>query len=312
MVYTELGHTGIKVSRLCFGTLTLGPGQKGLGREQGTALLSYALEQGINFFDTAEIYRTYSYLRPLLKSHRSRMVIASKSYAVTRADMQKSLGNCLSELGVEEIDLFLLHEQESELTLRGHAEAWEELIRAKERGLVRAIGLSTHYPAGVSAGTALPDLDVIHPLINMAGMGIAGGGREDMLKAIRQASDCGKGIYAMKALAGGHLYRQAREALHYAFNIPGVHSVAVGMQTETEISYNCRIAEGGVPEKANAELPGERRLHVEDWCTGCGECAAACPQEALSLSSGRVHLTGECILCGYCALACKNFCLKVI
>mgnify|MGYP005855797519 CR=1 FL=1 len=312
MIYRELGKTGLRVSRLCFGTLTIGPGQKNLDVSRGSYLISYALELGINFFDTAELYQTYQYLRPVIKNKRGEMIIASKSYAATAGEMRKSLQKCLQELNVEFIDVFLMHEQESEFTLRGHWEAWLELCRAKKEGIVRAIGISTHSPQGVRAGAKIPELDVIHPLVNKAGIGIIDGNLQDMLDAISEAAGSGKGIYAMKALAGGHLFRVAGEALKFVLDIPGVDSVAVGMQSEAEINYNAAIVSGTAPPEKLILPETVRKLHIEDWCQGCNDCVAKCPRQALALVNGKVALVGECILCGYCALVCRNFCLKVL
>ena len=62
---------------------------------------------------------------------------------MTAAEMEQSLERALRGLGRDYIDIFMLHEQESSLTLRGHGGALDYLVRAKERGLVRAVGMST-------------------------------------------------------------------------------------------------------------------------------------------------------------------------
>jgi aryl-alcohol dehydrogenase-like predicted oxidoreductase len=82
MEYKELGRTGLKVSRLCFGALTIGPLQADLPLDEGVALLKYAAEQGVNFFDTAEIYDSYDYLRLLLRALPNKdIIIATNSFA---------------------------------------------------------------------------------------------------------------------------------------------------------------------------------------------------------------------------------------
>jgi aryl-alcohol dehydrogenase-like predicted oxidoreductase len=67
MIYTELGRTGLSVSRLCFGALTVGPLQSNLPLNEGAAVIRYALEQGVNFIDTAKLYGTYPYIREALR-----------------------------------------------------------------------------------------------------------------------------------------------------------------------------------------------------------------------------------------------------
>ena len=88
--------------------------------------------------------------------------------------MRTSVEKALKELGRDYIDIFMLHEQESILTIKGHWEAIEYLIEAKEKGIVRAIGISTHHVEGVMGAASVPEIDVIHPLVNIAGIGIRG------------------------------------------------------------------------------------------------------------------------------------------
>ncbi len=316
MEYRTLGKTGLRVSRLCFGVLTIGPLQANLPMAEGVALLEYAASRGVNFFDTAEDYRTYPYLRSFLRKVKGLpLVIASKSYAVTAQEMRTSLDRSRMELDRDYVDIFLLHEQESALTLNGHQHALEALLEARERGIIRAAGLSTHTVAGVRAAVDRSEIDVIHPLFNIRGLGILDGSREMMQGAIKSAWDQGKGVYLMKALGGGHLLQQAEQALGFAFGLECADSVAVGMQTQFEIDCNVALACGlPVPEPIRvAAARQNRHLHIEDWCEGCGRCVQACPQGALSLGDDdRIHINEpSCVLCGYCAGVCPYFCIKV-
>ncbi|MGB9859022.1 MAG: aldo/keto reductase [Moorellaceae bacterium] len=315
MPYVELGNTGLRVSRLCFGTLTLGPLQARMEVKAGAAVIRKALELGINFIDTAESYGTYPYVREALRGWQGAVVIATKSYAYTALNMAASLEKARRELERDVIDIFLLHEQESEWTIKGHREALDYLLEAKAKGRVRAVGISTHAVAGVLAAAKLSEIDVIHPLINLQGIGILDGSREEMVGAIRRAGEAGKGIYAMKALGGGHLIWRAREALEFVLQLPFVHSVAVGMQSEAEVIINTAWCRGEEPPEEILGLVGRksRCLHIEQWCSGCGSCARRCPQGALRIENGRALVdASRCVLCGYCATVCRDFCLKVI
>jgi aryl-alcohol dehydrogenase-like predicted oxidoreductase len=109
MEYRTLGKTGLSVSHLCFGVLTIGPLQANLPLAEGVALLEYAASRGVNFFDTAEDYRTYPYLRSLLRKVKDKpLIIASKSYAVTAQEMSASLDRARKEMDRDYIDIFLL------------------------------------------------------------------------------------------------------------------------------------------------------------------------------------------------------------
>lgn len=315
MRYVTLGASGIRVSRLCFGSLTIGPLQAGLSVAEGAELIRRALELGVNFIDTAQCYANYPHIRAALKGWPGEVVLATKSYDYTEAGMARSLAEARQELDREVIDIFLLHEQETALTLAGHRPALDYLLEARERGLVRAVGISSHAVEAVRVAATMPEIDVIHPLYNQAGLGILDGSREEMLAAITLAHNNGKGIYAMKALGGGHLAGKARAALDFVLATPVIDAVAVGMQSPVEVAANVAWFSGREPPEAIRQQLQDRprRLLIEEWCQGCGRCVQRCPQGALKLVAGRSVVEQErCILCGYCAGVCRDFCIKVI
>lgn len=310
-----MGRTGISVSRLCFGSLTIGPLQANLPLGEGAAIISAALDAGVNFIDTARLYDNYRYIRRGIAGRAHNVVIATKSYDYTAEGLRNSLEEALKALDRDYLDIFLLHEQESELTIRGHWEAVEELMRARERGLVRAIGISTHSVRGVLAASAVEEFDIIHPIINIRGIGIKDGTVEQMQEAIATAFRAGKGLYGMKALGGGNLINERKEALAFALAAPGFSSVAVGMQSLEELRYNIAVFEGleVPPEIELAVSRKNRRLLIEDWCAGCGSCIDRCRSGALSLHLGKAVVDSQaCRLCGYCSTACPEMCIKII
>ena len=315
MEYRELGATGLRVSRLCYGTLTLGPLQAKLPVREGAELLSAAFDRGINFLDTAELYRNYEYIKYGIHGRRDKVIISSKCYAYSAETAEDSLQRALKEIGTDYIDVFSLHEQESEHTLRGHQEALEYFIKAKEKGYIRAVGISTHAIAAVRATLMYPEIQVIHPIINKAGLGIIDGGAEEMLQAIEAAAKAGKGIYSMKALGGGNLINNAQECFEFVLQKEYIHSVAVGMQSLPEIINNIGVFEGAaVPEEIKNQISSKkRRLLIDDWCTGCGRCSEKCNQRALEVQQGKASVNGsKCVLCGYCSAYCPDFCIKII
>lgn len=315
MKYTLLGKTGFKVSPICFGALTIGPLQANLPLQEGAAIIRYALECGINFIDTAKLYGTYSYIREALKGWDKPVIISSKSYDYTFAGMEKTIEEARKALDRDYIDIFMLHEQESELTLKGHAPAVEYMCEAKVKGLIRAVGVSTHTIEVVRAATVREEFAVIHPIVNCKGLGLLDGTKEELEKAVQKAYEKGKGLYGMKPLGGGNLIANAREALEYAFKFPYTHSTALGCKSTDELDYNLHILEGITPSKVLADkvkaLP--RRLHIEDWCEGCGTCVQKCPGRLLAIKEGKACLVKEgCLFCGYCGAVCPQFAIKVL
>lgn len=315
MIYHELGRTGINVSKLCFGSLTMGPFQKALTPSEGAALFERAFDLGVNFVDTAEIYGTYPHLKEAIRI-KPDLIVCSKSYAYDRAGAEKSLKTALDGIGRDYIDVFLMHEQESIHTIRGHREALEYYIEMKDKGYIRAVGLSTHYVACMDGALHHPELEVLFPLINKKGFGIADGTADEMLTKIRQAHDQKRGIIAMKPLGGGHLIGEREEALDYILNLDDcIDTIAIGMQSIAEVEFNCKRFSGETPEPALFDELGrvKRRLLIQEWCEGCGVCVSSCHNHALRIEDGRAVVDPEkCALCGYCARACPQFTIKVI
>jgi aryl-alcohol dehydrogenase-like predicted oxidoreductase len=315
MEQVKLGNTGIEVSRLCFGALTVGPLQAKLPIEDGARVLAYGIERGIRFFDTAQLYGTYPYIRRAMELSGNRdIVVCSKTYAWNRALAAEAVEEARGELNRDVVDIFMLHEQESALTLRGHREALEYLLEQKQRGVLRAVGASMHHVAAVEGAISL-GLDVIHPLLNKAGLGIVDGDRAQMEDAVRRAHDSGIGVYSMKPLGGGNLFRQAEDCLRYALALPYVDCVAVGMQSTEEVDANLHFWEHGAfsPQHRAALDEKKRRLHIDDWCEGCGKCADICGQKALRVENEKAVCDhGRCVLCGYCSASCPAWAIKVV
>lgn len=316
MEYRTLGRTGLKVSRLCFGSLTIGPLQAKLSVEAGARVLLRAFEQGVNFVDTAMLYRTYPYIRKALELYNgSGIILSSKSYDYTYDGMQSSVEETMAALGVKKLGIFSLHEQESKLTLKGHRDALAFLCDAKKAGLIDAVGVSTHAIEVVHAAAQMEQIDVIHPIINYKGLGILDGGVEDMLEAIAAAHLNGKGIYGMKVLGGGNLMGDAAGAFRFALDNENLDAIAVGMQSAEEVDVNIKLFGGETPDgEAFERLKSRsRRLHIDEWCEGCGDCVRACQNNALSIEGQKAAVNQQkCVLCGYCSAYCKQFCIKMV
>jgi predicted aldo/keto reductase-like oxidoreductase len=333
MEYRVLGKSNIEVSRLCFGSLTISPSQANLSAQDGGELISYALSRGINFIDTAELYQTYGHIHHAIKISRKLPVICTKTYAWNRSEAEKSLDMARRELDLDIIDIVLLHEQESSLTMHGHSEAAAFLLEQKERGVIRSFGLSTHAIEPVLALTQAvtgdrsdcwKDLDpgpwqyaeIVHPLLNLRGIGLLDGTSDQMMRASAAAAAAGIGIFGMKMFGGGHLLDDFDQAAGFALGLDFVSAYAVGMKNTAEIDANIALFADRTGDSLVVHRAGDirsRKLLVSDWCNGCGRCVERCASSALTISDGRAVVDhSKCTLCSYCATVCRDFVLKII
>jgi len=311
-----LGKTGLEIFPLVFGTLPLGPLQAGLSPEEGGRLIRHALENGVNFLDTAELYGTYGHIREGLRGFQGRVVIAGKTHAPEPGKARKHIEKALKELAVETLDIVHLHAARLVEPFVERRAVWEELKKMKREGKIQHLGISSHRIAVIAAAAENPEVEVVHPLFNQTGMGIIDGNAGQMAEAIDLCARAGKGVYAMKALAGGNLISEARSSLRYVWGHEAVHAVAVGMLSTLEIDANIAFFSSGFQDEAIWRELEKRKRHLkimERFCSGCGSCVPACTNDALFLEGGKAKLRSEnCILCGYCAAACPEFLIRVV
>lgn len=325
MEYRSLGNTGLTVSRAGFGVLPMGPAQLALPVEEGAQLLVHAIKQGINFIDTAQYYQTYPYIRRALEILNEQggeaartadnLVICSKSLTDDYDDMMAAIEEARRELNRDVIHIFLMHEVRSG-QLQERQGAWQALIDARKRGLMKAIGLSTHHVSITEAAARMTELDVVFPLLNYAGLGIRtenpdGSERfasaAEMMDAIRLCRTAGKGVFTMKAFGGGSLTAHYQQALDFVFSQPEADSVMLGFGRKSEIDDLMAYLNGTMPSDFNPDI-SHKRVHVnQEDCEGCGACKSACPAGAIfwSPDTGLAEVDQKkCLTCGYCIPCC--------
>jgi predicted aldo/keto reductase-like oxidoreductase len=295
----------------------MGPLQRTLSVEEGARVVRAAVEGGITFIDTATLYGTYEHIARGLEGWRGPVTLATKTHAkADRALAEQHVETALKELGRDTIDIMLCHCARQRFTEDEWGPTIEALLAAREKGLVRMVGMSTHTVAGVLDAVRHPEMDVIHPLINLKGMGIIDGGVEEMLAAIREAHASGMFVYAMKSLAGGNFVPNREEALRFIFDTPEIDAAVVGMVTPREVEWNLRFAAGRpIPEDLarDTALSTKRLSIVALACEGCGGCVEHCENGALSVVEGKATVYHErCLLCGYCAPHCQRLAIRMV
>ncbi len=138
------GQTGHESSRVLFGAAALAR----MRQEKADSLLETLLEYGVNHIDTAAAYGDAELrIAPWMRGHRDRFFLATKTGARTSEGARESLHRSLERLGVDRIDLIQLHNLVDEAeweTALGPGGALEALVEARDRGLVRFIGVTGH------------------------------------------------------------------------------------------------------------------------------------------------------------------------
>ena len=156
MEYTQLGTTGISISKLCLGCMSFGDPESKmhawtLDPGQSEEIIGRALELGINFFDTANAYSagtSEEYLGRALRklTTRDQVVIATKVYfnegRLSKEAIRREIEGSLRRLGTDYVDLYIIHRFDYQTPVEETMEALHSLVRA---GKVRALGASAMY-----------------------------------------------------------------------------------------------------------------------------------------------------------------------
>jgi len=160
MEYINLGRSGLKISRLCLGTMTYGSSQWRkwvLDEEQSRPFIRRALELGVNFFDTADMYsrgESEAVLGRALREYtrREEVVLATKVYfpmgegpnegGLSRVHILGSIEASLKRLGMDYVDLYQIHRYDPETPIEETLEALHDVVKS---GKARYIGASSMY-----------------------------------------------------------------------------------------------------------------------------------------------------------------------
>ncbi|QAT42863.1 aldo/keto reductase [Aminipila luticellarii] len=305
-----LGSTGLEVTPVGFGVLTIGKTQLNMPESEGAAVLRYALECGINFLDTAQYYDTYHYIKRALKGTNYEPIITSKCLDPSYSQMKYAVEQARMEMSRDVIDIFLLHEVRSGADWKNRSGAWEYLQEAKSKGLIKAIGISTHHVDVAEQAAEVPELDVLFPLINFRSLGIRKGNefgtKEEMAAAIEKNAAQEKGVFTMKVFGGGNLTGHYLEALDYVSTLPGVSSMMVGFGQKREIDRMLEYV-GGTIDRTYIPDMTKKKIHIDEGdCEGCGSCIERCPNRAIFLNPRGIAEVDHsiCLTCGYCAPVC--------
>jgi aryl-alcohol dehydrogenase-like predicted oxidoreductase len=221
MQYRELGKTGVFVSRLCLGTMTFGGPDtvfaRALGRlaqDQATAIVKRALDAGINFIDTADVYGGGDSERQVgiaLKGRRHEVVLATKGSArvgpgpnevgQSRVHLLRALEESLKRLQTDYVDLYQVHNFDPRTPLEVVMRTFDDMVRA---GKVRHVGCSNFAAWQLTKANGIAELKNLEPLVSAQSY-YSLVGRDIERELIPAARDLGVGILCWSPLAGGFL-----------------------------------------------------------------------------------------------------------
>jgi 1-deoxyxylulose-5-phosphate synthase len=242
-----LGRSGVKVTRLAFGTGSIsGQVQRGLGQDEFTRLVRHAYDRGIRFFETAESYgEMHKMLGIALKGiPRDSYQIMSKVTTREGVDPQQKFDELRRLANTEYFDIMLLHWQHT-ATWPSDTARWQDaILEAQSRKVVVSHGASVH---GLPALRRVPGhnwLDVAMIRVNHTGKSMDAedyatqglGNVPEVVTHVQQVRKQGMGVIAMKLAGEGTFDREGRrKAMRFAFRDAGVDCVTVGYKNPAEI-----------------------------------------------------------------------------
>ncbi len=243
-----LGKSGVKVTRLAFGTGTIsGRVQQALGQEGFTRLVRHAYDRGIRFFETSESYgASQRMLGVALKGiPRETYQLMTKVTTAGSADPRQKLDELRRNCDTEYFDIMLLHWQHTG-SWPADSERWQDaILEAQGKKAVMTHGASVH---GLPALRQVPQnkwLDVAMIRVNHKGAkmdnenddGNAPGNVSEVVSHIHSARSAGMGLISMKLIGEGAFTDRTdrQQAMRFAFRNAGVDCVTVGYKNTAEI-----------------------------------------------------------------------------
>jgi predicted aldo/keto reductase-like oxidoreductase len=276
--YKTLGKTGLRVTTVGFGCMITSDG----------SVVERAADLGITYFDTARGYQGGNNERMVgaaLKRKRKDIVLSTKSHAGTKDEALRDLDTSLKELGTDFVDIWYLHAKGSP------SEVTNDLIEAqqvaKKAGKIRFAGVSTHGGQRELLPwlAANPNVDVVLTAYNFTM-------EPFMNSVIEEAEKAGKGIVAMKVMAGGlrriqrtdpNYTRLTREgamlsALKWVLNNPHVHTTIPSMTDMDQLDENLKAMSDLFGDTDRKLLALQMRRIGSSYCRMCGACDGQCRQ----------------------------------
>ncbi len=242
----KLGNSGLKVSRIALGTGSRGgskaSNQTRLGMEKFVEMAQYAYDRGVRFFDMADSYGSHPYVGEAIKKMpREKITLLTKIWTYEDGSdrnipVRESIDRYRQEIGTDYIDIVLMHCLMSGGWHKNRTHYMDGLSRAKQDGLIKAVGVSCHNWDAMAEAVDSPWVDVILARINpfQSNMDGTPDAVSDLLK---RAKANGKGLIGMKIFGEGKNVSdtEREQSLKYALTDANIHCMTLGMESIAQI-----------------------------------------------------------------------------
>lgn len=243
----QLGATGMNVPRLALGTGSFGwkktSAQKKMGEEKFLGMAQHAFDRGVRFFETADMYGTHEFVgKAMKKAGRENVTLLTKIMVYEHQDwykpepFQESIDRFRKELDTDYIDILLLHCMVNTEWPDEYKRYMDDYSEAKQKGIVKQVGLSCHDFGALKIAAENPWADVLLARINYEGAKMDGK-PQDIMPVLKKAKDNGKGIIGMKIFGCGDLIRddQRQKSLEYVIKSGNVDCMTIGFQSIEQV-----------------------------------------------------------------------------
>ena len=241
----KLGKTGLVVPRLALGTGTHGGKQSSdmtrMGIQNWLKIARHAHERGMTFYDAADLYGSHQNVKEILKEvPREKATLLSKVW--TRPEdwnkdtPAKTIDRFRKETGSDYFDILLLHCMTNGNWQEEKKPYIEALSEAKQKGIVKTVGLSCHSFDALKIAAEDPWVDVILARINPEGV-IMDASPAEVMAVLKKAHDSGKGIIGMKIFGEGRLIEESQreKSLKYVIGSKNVDCMTIGITSPDQI-----------------------------------------------------------------------------
>ena len=314
MTRVTLGRTGFAVNKNGFGALPI----QRVSRDEAVRLLQKALDNGMDYFDTARVYTdSEEKIGYAISARREQFVLATKTMSTDVEGFWNNLHKSLKLLNTDRIDIYQFHNPAFCPKPGDGTGLYEAMEQAREQGKIRFIGITNHRLAVAKEAVASGLYDTLQFPFNYLAT-------DEEIALVEDCKAQNVGFISMKALSGGLIVNSAAA---YAFQAQYDNALPIwGVQRESELDEFLSYIDN--PPRLTGELRAvidrDRSELAGDFCRGCGYCLPCpakidipnCARMSLLLrrSPAQGHLSpagqekmariDQCVHCNHCADHC--------